>query len=118
MVISQNKLQIGERIRLLRKAKGLTQAEFSESINISVNFLSEVETGKKSLSVENLQNLCRIHEISADYILFGHSEQSTEESEMIISELNTMPKKCYPYILEYLRSVKKMILNEKDISNG
>ena len=42
-----NKTEIGQRIRQLRILNDFTQAEFAESVDISVNFLSEIENGKK-----------------------------------------------------------------------
>lgn len=50
----QVKFEIAERIRECRIKKGLTQSEFSEGIDISINFLSEIENGRKGLSYETL----------------------------------------------------------------
>ena len=49
-----NKTEIGQRIRQLRILNDFTQAEFAESVDISVNFLSEIENGKKGLSGDTL----------------------------------------------------------------
>lgn len=49
-----NKIEVGERIRQLRLLNHYTQFEFAELLDISVNFLSEIENGKKGLSVETL----------------------------------------------------------------
>ena len=61
------KREIGNRIHEYRISKGMTQAQFSECINISVNFLSELENGKKGLSSETLYNICNEFSVSADY---------------------------------------------------
>jgi len=41
------KSEIGQRIRQLRLLNNYTQAEFAELIDVSVNFLSEIENGKR-----------------------------------------------------------------------
>lgn len=45
-----DKSEIGQRIRQLRLLSDYTQAEFAELIDISINFLSEIENGKKGVS--------------------------------------------------------------------
>lgn len=40
--------EIGQRIRASRKAMGLTQAETAELLNLSVNYVSDLENGKKT----------------------------------------------------------------------
>jgi len=56
MSIDQNlRTEIGDRIRSYRLEKNLTQAEFAEAIDISINFLSEIENGKTTDSKEVIQ---------------------------------------------------------------
>ena len=45
MVDILEKSDIGQRIRQLRLLNDYTQAEFAEAIDISINFLSEIENG-------------------------------------------------------------------------
>ena len=45
-----DKSKVGQRIRQLRIQNDYTQAKFAELIDISINFLSEIENGKKGLS--------------------------------------------------------------------
>lgn len=50
---------IGERIRTMRKAAGLTQGELAEGAGLSQPFLSQVEKGTKNPRLENLEGLAR-----------------------------------------------------------
>lgn len=66
--------RLGERIRLLREATGLTQAECAarltaEGAGVNQAFISQVERGEKSVSLETLVALARLLEVSADYLL-------------------------------------------------
>ena len=67
MLSANIKKDIGTRIKKLRTKSGLTQMKFAEDIDISVNYLSEIENGKKCISVEKLYKLCQNPDISADY---------------------------------------------------
>ena len=71
MTESINKIEIGQRIRRLRISNDFTQSEFAEEIDISINFLSEVENGKKGLSQETLARICQSTHTSEDSLLFG-----------------------------------------------
>lgn len=96
-----DKSKIGQRVRQLRVLNDYTQARFAELIDISINFLSEIENGKKGLSQDTLAKICKQLNTSADYILFGVKPKqnslidtanslSIEEIETIIRYLNSL----------------------------
>lgn len=99
-----NKYEVGQRIRQLRLLSDYTQAEFAEAVDISINFLSEIENGKKGLSQERLARICHQLHASCDYILFGNTSKPIDLIEvtngMSIDELKTLK--------EYLDSLIKM----------
>jgi transcriptional regulator with XRE-family HTH domain len=47
----------GRKIKQLRRAKNLTQAELAESISLSVNYISQIETGVASPTFETIVKL-------------------------------------------------------------
>lgn len=55
---------IGDRIRSYRKEKGLTLAEVAEKTNLSIGYLSNLERGTSSPTLENIQKICEILNIS------------------------------------------------------
>jgi transcriptional regulator with XRE-family HTH domain len=79
----------------------------AEDIDISINFLSEIENGKKGFSAETLYKLCSEHNISADYILFGKTVESAKASE-IIEIANKLDNDRLNIVIEYLESLKSM----------
>jgi transcriptional regulator with XRE-family HTH domain len=50
---------LGEQIKAKRVAMGLTQIQLAEEANISVGFLSDIETGKKYPSLKKREALAR-----------------------------------------------------------
>lgn len=104
------RLAVGERVRNYRLSNHYTQAYFSEMIDISVNFLSEIENGKKGMSQETLYKLCEHFSLSADFILFGKSASAGEsESTSRISDLaQTLNDAELNTLIDFLVSLRKL----------
>lgn len=101
--------EIGKRIRMSRKAKGFTQEQLAEKIDMSTNNLSFLECGNTGLSVPTLMELCRHLDVSSDYILFG-TQQSSQFSPIttVLSELNEEQQLVAEQLLTvYANSCKK-----------
>jgi transcriptional regulator with XRE-family HTH domain len=49
---------LGNAIRERRKSLGLTLANVSDRTNISLGYLSQIELGKNSASIETLYRIC------------------------------------------------------------
>ncbi len=100
---------IGKRIHSLRTEHQLTQAQFAELIDISVNFLSEIENGKKGISQDTLYKLCSKFSISADYILFGTQPTNPPlSSAEIIQYINHLDAKELDTLLKYIVSLQEL----------
>lgn len=64
-------IQIGEQIKAARETAGYTQERFSELIEVSAQYISEVERGNVGISMSTLKKICEVMKIPADQILFG-----------------------------------------------
>lgn len=67
-----DKKSFGRKIKEARNAFGLTQAELAEQIEVSQNFLGDIERGIKFPSLQKLILICNTLKISLDY-LFSES---------------------------------------------
>ena len=65
---------IGQRIRKIRKAKGLSQEQIAEKVGISVTHMSHIETGNTKLSLEVFAAIVNSLDCRADELLFGTRE--------------------------------------------
>jgi len=63
------KYEIKYKIKALRIEKGLTQKELAKLINKSTTGLASWEQGLSEPSVNDLIQLCKIFQVSADYLL-------------------------------------------------
>jgi len=64
-----DKLSMGDRIREARKKKGLTQERLAEQLDISVEFVGQIERGIKLPSMQVFMRMIEVLNVSADYIL-------------------------------------------------
>ncbi|EKC49556.1 HTH-type transcriptional regulator ImmR [Ruminococcus bromii] len=62
---------IGNRITELRKRLGWTQEELAEKADLTPQFVSYAESGKRAMRPENLLKLSKALNVSADYLLTG-----------------------------------------------
>ena len=64
-----NSIIIGRNIKNIRKDLDLTQEDFAEKLNINAQFLSQVETGKAGISIDNAINICNTANCSSIRLL-------------------------------------------------
>lgn len=70
----QINIEIGERIKQARELAHLTQEVFAERIEVSPQYVSDLERGVVGVSIPTMKRICVSLGISADYILFGSGE--------------------------------------------
>ena len=68
-----NKVEVGKRLALCRKQAGFTQAQAGEAIQMSQPNYARFERGVYELSYSQIITLCKLIDVSADYLL-GLSE--------------------------------------------
>lgn len=58
-----------EKLRALREARGLTQQQVAQRVNVSKAMISAYETAIKAPSIEVLIRLSRLFGVSVDYLV-------------------------------------------------
>ena len=66
------RIQTGLRIKELREQHGMSQERFAWSIGIARSYLAEIETGKRNVSLINLEKIVNGFNISLED--FFHSD--------------------------------------------
>ena len=69
-------IQVGEQIKEAREKTGLTQEQFAERIEVSPQFVSDMERGVVGVSLTTLKRVCIVLGVSSDQILFGKTTES------------------------------------------
>ncbi len=77
-------MDISKKILQLRKAKGFTQEELAEKLNVSRQSVSKWESGQSVPELEKLVTLCEVFQVSADYLLKpSELDQLSIKTEML-----------------------------------
>lgn len=101
---------IGKRIKEVREQRGMTQAELAESADLSSQYLSQVETAKKQVSLKALVHISNALEINIDSLLRGNQVGDKQEYQ---NELSELLKDCNAFekrvLYEQARASKKII---------
>ena len=101
-MLNQKLIEIGNRISKKRKQLNLTQEVLAEKMNVSVQMISNLERGNKSIKIENLLKLCEILNVSTDYILKGElTDSDKEEAFTKLLKLNEQDYKMIEMLIDF-----------------
>ncbi len=73
---------LGERIKLLRTARGINQVELSEALNVTKQTVSNWENDNILPSIEMLVKIAKYFNASCDYLLGLDNERVINVSEL------------------------------------
>lgn len=76
-------IEVGNRVFAVRKRLGYTREKLCELADISVQFLADIEKGRKTMTVNTLRRVAAALNVTTDYIVNGYeaSEGSGENKE-------------------------------------
>lgn len=66
-------IQIGEQVRIAREKAKVTQEQLAERIEVSPQYISDLERGVVGPSISTIKRICICLNVSSDQILFGES---------------------------------------------
>ena len=89
MVMKYQEL-INNGIKNLRKNHGLTQEEFAEKIDISIQGLSNIERNRCQPTAETIDKICNVFKITPYELILPKAE----DSEDIIKNITLMLNRC------------------------
>lgn len=72
---------IGNRIRTLRKKKGIAQEDLANGINVSRQTISRWEANIRQPSVEKLNEICKILDVSVEDIVYDLNKETINSNE-------------------------------------
>ncbi len=77
---------LGELIRDLRRARGLTLQDLADQIGKSVGYLSQVERNKSTLSIAGLMDISRALGVPMNWFFQADAEQPEGERDTVVRE--------------------------------
>ena len=76
-------IQIGKRVRDRRETMGLTREQLAEQAQLSVQFLADIEAGRKNMTTNSLYKVTKALNLSSDFILFGEADYTQIENMLL-----------------------------------
>ena len=81
---------LGNRIRIAREKKGITQEELADRVNISPSHISVIERGVKTARIDTVVRIANELDVSADYLLQDLVKRSRESQ--LLSSIMDLPE--------------------------
>ena len=98
------KNKLGEALRLVRSFHDLSQIDLARQLNISRSYLSEVESGKKTPSLDLLDSYGKVFQIPISYLLLFC--ETLEEGEAS-SKVRSVATEKAIRVLSWIETVRK-----------
>ena len=94
-------ITLGQNVRDIRKSMNLTQEEFAEKLNLNSQFISQIETGKVGISVDNVINICNMANCSSVNLFKGliNSPDVIDNYELLSSRDKSVINQMITYLL-------------------
>lgn len=92
---------LGQNIKDIRKSLNLTQEDFAEQLNLNPQFISQVETGKVGISIDNVINICNIAKCSSVNLFKGliNSPNIIDKYELLSDKDKSVINQMITYLL-------------------
>lgn len=79
--------EVGLRVRHMREQQTLSRERLAEQADISTQFLADIETGRKGMTVQTLRKLATALHCSSDDLVFGQSEDTTTVNPALVYKM-------------------------------
>lgn len=99
--------EVGRRIRALRLSRGWTMSQLAEATDMSVQYVSEIEHGKKSMTISKLYSMAQALEVSVDRLISeqGKRRGASEEVIQLLEEMTPLDRELAAHMLEITASL-------------
>jgi transcriptional regulator with XRE-family HTH domain/Tfp pilus assembly protein PilF len=98
---------LGDRVRRLRNARGLTQSELADT-RVSKEYISQIETGKTRPTPRMVEWLAERLGVDPFYLADGISEADYHETEAVIAQAEeAVDEKLYPEAIKLVTGLRR-----------
>lgn len=104
-------IQIGGQVKYAREQARLTQEQLAEYIEVSPQYISDLERGVVGISIPTLKRLCSTLHITSDQILFA--EKPENDISAIAEKCKLLPKEQFNILFDIINKFLEAINLEK-----
>lgn len=91
---------IGDILRIFRAKNNISQGELAKSLNISTNFLSQLENNKKNVSLSKINDIAEYLGVSKDLLILASSSAPPELDKKKQNAFIEMQQNLMNYIIK------------------
>lgn len=89
--MSQILVQVGKRIRQIRKDRNLSQQALAEKCGFTFSYIGGVERAEKNISLLNLEKIANALEVGVhQFFIYSYQYENLTAKEQLIQELVSM----------------------------
>lgn len=99
---SINLAEMGKRIKDLRQKQNKTQKFFADLLFISPSYLTLIEKGERTMTLDVLVQIAKICDVSTDYLLFGNITEIND------SNFKTLHRLCENHSPEQIKQALRL----------
>ena len=92
MEVAVNYDKIGDKIRERRNFLKITQENLANEIDVSASFISDIENGRRKMSLETMIKISIALKTSLDYLILDNMNNTKIKNETKIEELKNLLK--------------------------
>lgn len=81
-------MNIGKKLKELRLSRGWKQTDVADKVGLSRPAISNIESGKRALTLSTLQRFCEVYNIDISY--FGISTDSYDEAVDLVTRIEAL----------------------------
>ncbi|MFT7724004.1 MAG: helix-turn-helix transcriptional regulator [Roseateles sp.] len=100
---------IGRTLAQRREARGLTQEQVSERLEIGTEAVSRMERGLTMPTVQRLAELAEIYDCGIDELLIASSTRTSDQAELIAQVLKTLPEGDRAMVVEVVQKIAERL---------
>lgn len=101
---------VGQRMQRLRKAKGYTQEQIANDLNVTIAFISNIENNRAKMNLRILTYYASLLNVSVDYLLQPGKEEDENSiylDQEILRLLRDYPVAEKQKFIKMLRALKE-----------
>ncbi|MCI9671010.1 MAG: helix-turn-helix transcriptional regulator [Lawsonibacter sp.] len=102
-------VEIGARIREARESARMTREGFAEKVDISTQFLTDIERGRMGASLETIIKICDTLGVTTDFILRGPDLDEEVTARQLSVLLGSVPRTLLPLVIDNVRDQIRLI---------
>lgn len=102
-------MKLGEKIKQIRKSKGMSQEQLAAILNVNRNYLSRIENGKSEPTSGVLKHIAQIFNIDLNSLLDTHEEIENDEEKIkyIIDNCKHLHTKDLDFIIRIISVMRE-----------